>query len=77
VSTSPGQCFVFTVKSHRNVLPSTIGFSFLQRKWATLSLGQDIDVRPFEFDFNKETLATIILEVDFHDKKRLVSSLDP
>ncbi|EFX83007.1 hypothetical protein DAPPUDRAFT_240520 [Daphnia pulex] len=70
VSTSSGPCFVFTVKSHKNVLPSTIGFSFLQRKWATLSIGQDIDVRPFEFDTNEHTLAKMILEVDFHDKKR-------
>ncbi|XP_046439746.1 vesicle-fusing ATPase 1-like isoform X2 [Daphnia pulex] len=70
VSTSSGLCFVFTVKSHKNVLPSTIGFSFLQRKWATLSIGQDIDVRPFEFDTNEHTLAKMILEVDFHDKKR-------
>ncbi|XP_046636023.1 vesicle-fusing ATPase 1-like [Daphnia pulicaria] len=70
VSTSPEQCFVFTVKSHKDVLSSTIGFSLLQRKWATLSIGQDIDVRPFEFDTNEHTLAKMILEVDFHDKKR-------
>ncbi|EFX83078.1 hypothetical protein DAPPUDRAFT_240596 [Daphnia pulex] len=70
VSTSPEQCFVFSVKSHKDVLQSTIGFNKLQRKWATLSIGQDIDVRPFKFDINKHTLATIILEVDFHDKKR-------
>ncbi|XP_046444786.1 vesicle-fusing ATPase 1-like [Daphnia pulex] len=75
VSTSPGQCFVFTVKSHRDVPPSTIGFSLLQRKWATLSLLQDIDVRPFQFDTNQHTLANIVLEVDFLQKKS--TTLEP
>ncbi|XP_046439782.1 vesicle-fusing ATPase 1-like [Daphnia pulex] len=70
VSTSPEQCFVFTVKSHKDVLQSTIGFNKLQRKWATLSIGQEIDVRPFKFDINTQTLATINLEVDLYDKKR-------
>ena len=70
MTTSPGQCFVFTVKSHRDVPPSSIGFGLLQRKWATLSLGQDIDVRPFQFDTNQHTLANIVLEVDFLQKKR-------
>ncbi|EFX63976.1 hypothetical protein DAPPUDRAFT_118650 [Daphnia pulex] len=69
VSTSSGPCFVFTVNSHKNVLPSTIGFNKLQRKWATLSFGQEIDVRPYQFDNNKQTLAKIILEVDFYHKK--------
>jgi vesicle-fusing ATPase len=70
VTTSNGNIFVFTVKSHRDVLTSTIGFSVFQRKWATLSIGEDIVVRPYQFDINKKTLAKIILEVDFYQKKR-------
>ena len=70
VTTGPGQSFVFTIKSHREVAPLSIGFSLLQRKWATLSLGQDIDVRPFQFDANQHTLANIVLEADFLQKKR-------
>lgn len=75
VYTSPSQSFVFTIKSHRDVPPSTIGFGLLQRKWATLSLGQDIDVRPFQFDINQHTLANIVLEVDFLQKKS--TTLEP
>jgi vesicle-fusing ATPase len=70
VTTSNGKIFVFTVKSHRDVLTSTIGFSRFQRKWTALSIGEEIDVRPFEFDNNTQILANINLEVDFYDKKR-------
>nr|CAH0108085.1 unnamed protein product [Daphnia galeata] len=75
ICTSPGQCFVFTIKSHRDVSPNSIGFGLLQRKWATLSLGQDIEVRPFQFDTNQHTLANIVLEVDFLQKKS--TTLEP
>jgi vesicle-fusing ATPase len=70
VTTSKGQ-FVFTVRSHQDVIPSTIGFSRFQRKWATLSIGQDIDVRAYQFDKKfEQTLAKIILEVNFYQMKR-------
>ncbi|XP_046638787.1 vesicle-fusing ATPase 1-like [Daphnia pulicaria] len=75
VSTSNGKIFVFTVKSHRDVLTSTIGFSRFQRKWTALSIGEEIDVRPFEFDNNTQILANINLEVDFYDKKS--TALEP
>ncbi|XP_057377840.1 vesicle-fusing ATPase 1-like [Daphnia carinata] len=75
VYTAPNQSFVFTIRSHRDVPPSSIGFGLLQRKWATLSLGQDIDVRPFQFDINQHTLANIVLEVDFLQKKS--TTLEP
>ncbi len=64
----PEQCFVFNVKSNREVPRSTIWFGFLQRKWAALSIGEEIDVLPFRFDSNEHFLAKIILEVDFKKK---------
>ena len=70
VYTAPGQSFVFTIKFHREVPPNSIGFGLLQRKWATLSLGQDIEVRPFQFDPIQHTLANVVLEVDFLQKKK-------
>jgi len=69
VQTMPGKAFVFSVKSHRDIPAGSIGFSLVQRKWAVLSLNQDIDVRPFTFDTNQHTLVNIILEVDFLQKK--------
>ena len=70
VQTMPGQTFIFTTKSHRDIPSGTVAFSLVQRKWAVLSLNQDIDVRPFTFDTNQHTLTNIILEVDFLQKKR-------
>lgn len=40
VSTGPGQHFIFAVERSPEIAPRTIGFSLLQRKWATLSINQ-------------------------------------
>lgn len=71
VNTGAGQHFVFSVKPHPAIPPRHIGFSLPQRKWAVLSLNQDIDVRPFHFSASGSTdcLCTIILEADFMQKK--------
>uniref|UniRef100_A0A1B6MSH2 Vesicle-fusing ATPase n=1 Tax=Graphocephala atropunctata TaxID=36148 RepID=A0A1B6MSH2_9HEMI len=71
VSTGPGQHFVFSIKFHPEVGRGSIGFSLPQRKWATLSLGQDIDVKPYHFNptSSSECLCTIVLEADFLQKK--------
>jgi hypothetical protein len=70
VQTSPGQSFIFSVRHFRGIPAGSIGFSLLQRKWAVLSLNQDIDVRPFHFDSNQHTLVTVVLEADFLQKKK-------
>ena len=49
VRTGPGQHFVFTVEPDDKVGPGTVAFSLPQRKWATLSLNQEIDVSPYQF----------------------------
>uniref|UniRef100_A0A672LYB9 Vesicle-fusing ATPase n=1 Tax=Sinocyclocheilus grahami TaxID=75366 RepID=A0A672LYB9_SINGR len=43
IKTTPTQKFVFTVKTHPSVVPGTIAFSLPQRKWAGLSLNQDVE----------------------------------
>lgn len=75
MSTGPGQHFVFSIKFHPEVTRGSIGFSLPQRKWATLSLGQDIDVKPYHFNptSSSECLCTIVLEADFLQKKSWVS----
>lgn len=40
VSTGPGSHFVFAVERSPEVPPRCVGFSLLQRKWATLSINQ-------------------------------------
>ena len=70
VRTGPGMNFVFSIKIHPEVPQGSVGFSLLQRKWATLSLNQDIELRPFYFDPNQHTLVNIVLEADFLQKKK-------
>uniref|UniRef100_A0A8D9AML4 Vesicle-fusing ATPase n=1 Tax=Cacopsylla melanoneura TaxID=428564 RepID=A0A8D9AML4_9HEMI len=71
VITGPGKHFIFTLAYEPAVKRGYIGFSLLQRKWAELSLNQDIDVKPFFFNpkNTSEFLCTVVLEVDFLSKK--------
>ena len=73
--TGPGQHFVFSVEPDDGVNPGTVAFSLPQRKWATLSLNQEIDVTPYQFSPDKHYLSSIVLEVDFFNKKN--TSTDP
>ncbi|XP_043266425.1 vesicle-fusing ATPase 1-like [Venturia canescens] len=77
VTTGPNQHFVFTVRTHHDIPRGSVGFSLPQRKWATLSLNQDIDVRPYHFDptSSSEFLCTISLEADFLQKTK--TTLEP
>ena len=66
---------MFTVRTHHEIPRGTVGFSLPQRKWATLSLNQEIEVRPYHFDptSNTECLCNIVLEADFLQKKTYVN----
>jgi hypothetical protein len=72
VTTGPGQSFIFSLKFDTKVPKGSIGFNLPQRKWATLSLNQDIDVRHQYFDPKSpnEFLSGVSLEVDFLQKKQ-------
>ncbi|XP_043109251.1 N-ethylmaleimide-sensitive factor b [Puntigrus tetrazona] len=63
------QKFVFTVKTHPGVLPGTIAFSLPQRKWAGLSLNQDVEVSLYNFDPSKQYVGIMTIEIDFLQKK--------
>jgi vesicle-fusing ATPase len=54
-----------------------VGFSLSQKIWVTLSLNQDIEVKPYHFDptSSSEYLCTIVLEADFLQKKN--TTLEP
>ena len=47
-------------------------FNFLcfQRKWAVITLNQDVEVIPTQFDAKTQTLASMVLEADFLQKKK-------
>ncbi|XP_067825201.1 vesicle-fusing ATPase isoform X2 [Heptranchias perlo] len=74
VKTSPNHKFVFTVKSHCSVLPGTIAFSLPQRKWVELSIGQEVEVTPYGFDKAKQCIGTMVIEIDFLQKKNVDSN---
>uniref|UniRef100_A0A9J7YND3 Vesicle-fusing ATPase n=1 Tax=Cyprinus carpio carpio TaxID=630221 RepID=A0A9J7YND3_CYPCA len=74
VRTTPTHKFVFTVKSHHSVVPGTIAFSLPQRKWAGLSIGQEIEVANYNFDKSKQCIGAMTIEIDFLQKKSTDSS---
>lgn len=66
--------FVFTLKKHRSVTSGSIAFSLPQRKWAGLSIGQEVQVSSFSFDRAKQLISSMTVEVDFLQKKSVDSS---
>ncbi|CAB1312015.1 unnamed protein product [Coregonus sp. 'balchen'] len=74
VRTTPTHKFVFTLKTHQSVVPGTIAFSLPQRKWAGISIGQDVEVTGYNFDKSKQCVGTMTVEIDFLQKKSVDSS---
>uniref|UniRef100_A0AAY4DR37 Vesicle-fusing ATPase n=1 Tax=Denticeps clupeoides TaxID=299321 RepID=A0AAY4DR37_9TELE len=74
VKTTPNHKYVFTVKSHHTVVPGTIAFSLPQRKWAGLSIGQEVEVANYNFDKSKQCIGAMTIEIDFLQKKSTDSS---
>ncbi|KAJ8254586.1 hypothetical protein COCON_G00211980 [Conger conger] len=69
VKTTPAHKFMFTVKSHHTVVPGTIAFSLPQRKWAGLSIGQEVEVANYVFDKSRQCVGSMTVEIDFLQKK--------
>ena len=43
---------------------------FIQRRWAGIELDRPYQIRPYAFDKNVQSIATLVLEVDFLNKKK-------
>lgn len=71
MSTGPGAHFVFSIIRTNDLAKNSIGFSLVQRKWAAISVNQDIDVKVHRFATSSKTefLDTVTLEVDYLAKK--------
>uniref|UniRef100_A0A4W6DYA8 Vesicle-fusing ATPase n=1 Tax=Lates calcarifer TaxID=8187 RepID=A0A4W6DYA8_LATCA len=53
----------------------SITFSIsLQRKWAGLSIGQEVEVTNYKFDKSKHCISTMTIEIDFLQKKNVDSN---
>lgn len=74
VRTSPNHRYIFTLKTHPSVVPGSIAFSLPQRKWAGLSIGQEIEVSLYTFDKAKQCIGTMTMEIDFLQKKSIDSN---
>ncbi|XP_068439386.1 vesicle-fusing ATPase-like [Clinocottus analis] len=66
--------YVFTLKKHPSVNPGSIAFSLPQRKWAGLSIGQEVRVTNYKFDKSKQCINAVTVEVDFLQKKNVDSN---
>ncbi|XP_071318615.1 vesicle-fusing ATPase-like [Trachinotus anak] len=66
--------YVFTLKTHPTVNSGTIAFSLPQRKWAGLSIGQEVEVTNYKFDKSKQCISTMTVEIDFLQKKNMDSN---
>uniref|UniRef100_A0A3Q3JV57 Vesicle-fusing ATPase n=1 Tax=Monopterus albus TaxID=43700 RepID=A0A3Q3JV57_MONAL len=66
--------YVFTLRRHPTVNLGTIAFSLPQRKWAGLSIGQEVEVTNYVFDKTRQCISTMIAEIDFLQKKTVDSS---
>ncbi|KAK1881291.1 Vesicle-fusing ATPase [Dissostichus eleginoides] len=66
--------YVFTLKKHPSVNAGTIAFSLPQRKWAGLSIGQEVKVTNYKFDKSKQCISTMTVEIDFLQKKSVDSN---
>jgi len=75
VRTSPAHHFIFSILPHSSIAPGLVAFNALQRKWAVITLNQDIEVRPHQFNPKTDTLANMVLEIDFFIKKN--TTTDP
>jgi len=67
--TGPGQSFIFSLVAEPKVTPGEIGVSVPQRKWAMLSVGQEVGVRPYSFDKSRSYISQVTLEIDYFTKK--------
>ncbi|XP_035215516.1 vesicle-fusing ATPase 1-like [Stegodyphus dumicola] len=76
VTTSTNHKYVFTLKSYPGFPSGQMGFSLPMRKWAELSLGQTLEVRPYTFDPNIQYIAKMTIEVDFLEKKTTTEPYD-
>ncbi|XP_044272166.1 vesicle-fusing ATPase 1-like [Tribolium madens] len=58
--------YIFSIKKDPRVHRNEVGFSLPQRKWATLSINEDIEVNPYK---EEDYITSIVLEADYMQKK--------
>ncbi|EDX17809.1 GD17110, partial [Drosophila simulans] len=69
ISPAPGQHFIFALERTVEVPSGYVGFSLVQRKWAMVSINQELEVRPYRFDASSDVITCVSFETDFLQKK--------
>lgn len=68
VKTGPGT-FLMSTTADPSIPRGSLGFGVNLRKWAVLSLGQELMVSPHTFNMERSCISSVTLEIDFFNKK--------
>jgi hypothetical protein len=66
--TGPAHHFLFSTANNGSVTPGEVAFALQHRRWAGLSLSNDVAVHPFAFSPMDKIVTAITLETDFQKK---------
>uniref|UniRef100_A0A146LHD2 Vesicle-fusing ATPase n=1 Tax=Lygus hesperus TaxID=30085 RepID=A0A146LHD2_LYGHE len=71
VFTSQNTSYVFKLATHPEVPKGALGFNYTGRKWAEVSVNQNLEVKPFHFSptATAQCLSSMTLEADYFLKK--------
>ncbi|CAG0913410.1 unnamed protein product [Notodromas monacha] len=64
-----GKRFIFSPYQEGSMKRGVLGFTLVHRKWAYLSVNQDVEVRPFQMDPSTHCIGSVVLEVDYLQRK--------
>src|SRR3954451_14712619 len=70
VITGPAHRYLFKIENHGDVRQGEIGFTMPQRKWASISLTNDVTVEPFSFHPQDPIITGMSLLVDYQTKPK-------
>ncbi|CAI2309761.1 unnamed protein product [Caenorhabditis sp. 36 PRJEB53466] len=62
--------YIFSIRNDSSVRPGEIAFGVPHRKWANVSLDQEVQVDPFTFP-RSDYIGSIVLSADFNGKKNV------
>uniref|UniRef100_A0A1I7UD63 Vesicle-fusing ATPase n=1 Tax=Caenorhabditis tropicalis TaxID=1561998 RepID=A0A1I7UD63_9PELO len=72
VNPGPAHHYIFSIRNDPSIKQGEIAFGVPHRKWAVLSLDQELRVSPFTFQ-SSEYIGSIVLSADFNAKKNVTS----
>lgn len=65
------QNMCFSVEANESMVNGYVGFSAVQRKWGAIDVNADLNVSVFRGDQSKLYITSMILDIDFFNKKKV------